>query len=78
MILKTFTRLVLADAVIAIPFGYLKMQSWLEDFAYQISLNNPLIWILPALFVAFIPWLTVGIQSTKSALENPIKALRSE
>lgn len=78
MILKTFTKLVLIGALIAIPIGYLVMQGWLEDFAYQISLNNPLIWILPALFVALIAWLTVGILSAKTAMANPIKALRSE
>jgi len=78
MILKTFTRLVLAGAVVAIPISYLLMKSWLKDYAYQINLNNPLIWILPALFVVLIAWLTVGFQSVKSALANPIKALRSE
>ncbi len=78
MILRTFTLLVLAGAVIAIPIGYLVMQGWLEDFAYQINLNNPLIWILPALFVAVIAWLTVGILSAKTAMANPIRALRSE
>ncbi len=78
MILKTFTLLVLAGAVIAIPVGYLVMQGWLADFAYQINLNNPLIWILPALAVAVIAWLTVGILSARTAMANPIKALRSE
>lgn len=78
MILKAFTQLVVAGAIIAIPVGYLVMQDWLQDFAYQINLNNPLIWILPALFVAGLAWLTVGFLSAKTAMANPIKALRSE
>ncbi len=78
MILKNFTQLVAAGAIIAIPVGYFVMEGWLQDFAYQISLNNPMIWILPALFVAMIAWLTVGFLSAKTAMSNPIKALRSE
>ncbi|MBO3697340.1 ABC transporter permease [Roseivirga sp. E12] len=78
MILKGFTILVGAGALIAIPVGYIVMGDWLQDFAYQISLNNPLIWILPALMVATIAWLTVGFLSAKTAMANPIKALRSE
>lgn len=78
MILRNFTILVIVGALVAIPVGYWIMQGWLADFAYQISLNNPLIWILPALAVAVIAWLTVGILSAKTAMANPIKALRSE
>lgn len=78
MVVKSFTILVLIGAVVAIPVGYLTMQTWLSDFAYQISLNNPLLWILPVLGVAAIAWLTVGYQSIRTATSNPIKALRSE
>ncbi len=78
MILKSFTQLVIAGAIIAIPVGYMVMEGWLEDFAYQINLNNPFIWILPALLVAAIAWLTVGFLSARTAMGNPVKALRSE
>ena len=78
MMINTFTQLVLIGAVIAIPVGYIVMGNWLEDFAYQINLNNPLIWVLPSLLVAVIAWLTVGTLSAKTATANPIKALRSE
>ncbi|MFY0592001.1 ABC transporter permease [Roseivirga sp.] len=78
MILKNFTQLVVLGAVIAIPVGYLVMEDWLREFAYQINLNNPMIWVIPALFVAVIAWVTVGFQSIRTASANPIKALRSE
>ncbi|OEK04656.1 ABC transporter permease [Roseivirga misakiensis] len=78
MILKSFTQLVVLGAIVAIPVGYMVMQDWLQEFAYQISLNNPLIWVIPALFVAIIAWLTVSFQSVRTATANPIKALRSE
>ena len=78
MVIRNFTFLVFIGAVIAIPTAYLVMKGWLADFAYQMNLNNPLIWLLPALFVAVIAWLTVGFQSVKTAMSNPVKALRSE
>lgn len=77
LILSDFTKLVAIGAVIAIPIGYFVMKDWLADFAYQLAIS-PLYLFLPALAVAVIAWLTVGFQSVKSALGNPIKALRSE
>lgn len=78
MVIRSFTLLVGIGAIVAIPVGYLLMKEWLASFAYQINLNNPLIWITPALFVAVIAWLTVAFQSVKTATSNPVKALRSE
>jgi putative ABC transport system permease protein len=50
---------------------------WLQDFAYQIELSW---WMFAAVgFVALmIAVLTVGLQSVKAALDNPVKSLRSE
>ncbi|MCE7995345.1 MAG: FtsX-like permease family protein [Roseivirga sp.] len=77
LILTDFTKLVAIGAVIAIPSGYFLMKEWLADFAYQLPVN-PFYLIAPALVVAIIAWLTVGFQSVKTALGNPVKALRSE
>lgn len=78
LVISDFTKLVLIGAVLAIPTSYWVMNGWLASFAYQININNPLIFILPALLIALIAWVTVGFQSVKTALANPIKALRSE
>lgn len=77
LILTDFTKLVAIGAVIAIPTGYYLMSEWLTDFAYQLTIS-PLLLIMPAIAVAIIAWLTVGFQSVKTALGNPVKALRSE
>ena len=78
MVIKQFTWLVLIGALIALPVGFLIMKDWLSAFAYQINLSNPLIWIIPVIGVSTIAWLTVGYQSVKTAMANPVKALRSE
>ncbi len=78
MVISNFTILVGLGALAAIPVGYLLMKEWLATFAYQLNLNNPLIWIIPVISVAIIAWLTVGFQSIRTATSNPINALRSE
>lgn len=78
MVIRQFTWLVLIGALIALPTGFMIMQDWLSAFAYQINLSNPLIWIIPVVGVSTIAWLTVGYQSIKTAMANPVKALRSE
>jgi putative ABC transport system permease protein len=53
------------------------MDKWLQDFAYRITIGW---WIFAvagtlAILVAF---LTVGFQSIKAALTNPVKSLKTE
>ena len=74
---KDFIKLVALACIIAFPFAWLLMNNWLEDFAYRIDLN----WWMFALagFIAlFITALTVGVQSIKAALANPVESLRTE
>ena len=71
------TRLVLISVVIAVPFAWFTMSSWLENFAYRIDLSW---WIfglagLTALVLAII---TVAYQSIRAALADPIVSLRYE
>ncbi|KYG72682.1 ABC transporter permease [Roseivirga echinicomitans] len=78
LVVSDFTKLVVIGAVISIPVGYWVMNDWLATFAYQININNPLLYLAPVIVVAIIAWLTVGFQSVKTATGNPVKALRSE
>ena len=72
-----FLKLVAAAFVIAFPVAYYLMQKWLAGFAFRIDIQW---WMfvaagLAALAVAFF---TVGFQSMKAALANPLKSLRNE
>jgi putative ABC transport system permease protein len=53
------------------------MHSWLQDYAYRISIQW---WVfaLGGLLALAIALLTVGIQAVRAALANPVKSLRSE
>ena len=77
LLTRDFLKLVLIALVIASPIAYWAMQKWLADFAYRIDMQW---WMfigagLAAMLIAF---LTVGLQSVRAALANPVKSLRSE
>lgn len=77
LLAKDFLRLVLIAIVIATPIAWYFMQRWLSDFAYRIDLQWWMFVAAGALAV-LIAFLTVGFQSVKAALANPVKSLRSE
>jgi putative ABC transport system permease protein len=74
---KEFIRLVLIASIIAIPIAYYAMNHWLTEFAYRISLA-PGIFISAFILAFLISLLTVGYQSIKAALANPVESLRYE
>ena len=74
---KEFTRLVVLGALVAAPVAYFLMQRWLEDFAYRIELSWTT-FALAGVAALLIAWLTVSYQSLRTALTDPVKALRYE
>jgi putative ABC transport system permease protein len=74
---KDFLQLVLVAIVIASPLAGWTMSRWLEGFAYRIDLAW---WMfgLAGVLAILVAGLTVGFQSIKAALLDPVKSLRSE
>ena len=77
LLAKDFLKLVVVAIVIASPVAYWGMNQWLADFAYRVDMQW---WMFAAAGGAAvaIAFLTVGFQSVKAALANPVKSLRSE
>lgn len=77
MLSGEFLSLVCIALVIATPVAWVGMRQWLQGFAYQVGIQW---WIFPAtgLLAVLVALLTVGFQSVKAALMNPVKSLRSE
>lgn len=74
---KNFFLLVTIAAVVAAPVAWLIMSGWLQNFAYRISISWWM-FVTGALGAVAIVGLTVGFQSIKAALANPVKSLRTE
>jgi putative ABC transport system permease protein len=77
LLAKDFLKLVIVSVVLASPVAYYFMQRWLADFAYRIDIHWWM-FVAAALAAASIAFLTVGFQSVRAALANPVKSLRSE
>ncbi|HRG07981.1 MAG TPA: ABC transporter permease, partial [Cyclobacteriaceae bacterium] len=74
---KSFTWRILAAFIIAIPIGWYAMDLWLQDFAYRIDIAW---WIfaLAGLSAFLLAGISIGYQSIKASLANPVDSLRSE
>ncbi len=77
LLTKEFTRWVIIANIIAWPVAYFGMSRWLESFAYRIDLQ---LWVFvtSAVIAFIIAVLTVGYQTVKAALANPVESLRYE
>ncbi|WP_339697312.1 ABC transporter permease [uncultured Roseivirga sp.] len=77
MLSTNFMKLIFLSVSIALPIAYFGAEKWLQTFAYQTDLAW-YIFVLPALLIIGIAFLTVVLQSIKVARRNPIEALRYE
>lgn len=74
---KEFMLLVLLGNLLVIPLVWYYGNEWLNDFAFHTSIN-PLIFLIAIVVTAIIAFLTVSIQTYKTAKMNPVNALRYE
>lgn len=77
MLSREYIRWILLSALIASPIAWFAMNKWLESFAYRIELG-PGVFIIAAIIALAIGLITVGWQALKSAVANPVEALRYE
>ncbi len=77
LLAKDYLKLVFIAFLIAVPFSYYFINDWLNDFAYRIELKW---WMftLSGVVAGLIAFATIGWQSAKAALNNPIDSLKME
>lgn len=69
--------LVLAGSIVASAAAYYAMDIWLSNFTYRVGLH-PLVFVVSAAVVILIAFLTIALQSFKTAQTNPAQTLRYE
>jgi len=77
MLSKDFLRLIFISLAIALPVSGWLMSSWLQGFAYRISLT-PYVFAIAGIAVILITLFTISFQAIKAAIVNPVKSLRTE
>ena len=77
LISRDFLGLVIIAVLISTPIAWFFMSKWLESFPYRISVQW---WMfaLVGLAALLIALLTVGVNTVKAAMQNPVKSLRTE
>lgn len=74
---KEFAILIGFAFLLAAPLSWWLMNQWLQNFTYRIEIN---VWvfILSLSITAIIALATVGYQSLRAAIMNPVRSLRTE
>ena len=74
---KEYAKLISVAFLLAAPVAWWAMNNWLQDYVYRITIGVG-VFAISLLATVGIAVLTVGIQSVRAALANPVKSLRSE
>ena len=74
---KNFLKLILLAMLIAFPVSWWLMNDWLQGFAYRIAIT-PFVFVAAGVSVLMITLITISVQSTKAAMANPVRSLRTE
>jgi putative ABC transport system permease protein len=74
---KNFVLLIAIAFVVITPVSYYLISSWLQNFAYRISIS-PMLFILGGFTALAIAVLTISYHTIKTARTNPVESLRQE
>jgi len=74
---RNFMLLIALSFVLVTPVTYYLLHTWLESFAYRVGIN-PLLFVLGGVIAMVIALGTISYHTLRSALANPVKALRYE
>lgn len=77
LISKDFILLIILAFIIAAPLAWMGMNKWLQHFAYATDISY-WIFICSGLVMLLLALLTIGVQTVKAALVNPVKSLKTE
>jgi len=76
-LLKENTIIVLISIVLSMPFYWVIISNWLQNFNYRITIN-PAIFLGSGIGLLLMSWITLGYLTFKTVRANPINALKEE
>ncbi|HRK54072.1 MAG TPA: ABC transporter permease [Cyclobacteriaceae bacterium] len=77
MLCGDFTNLVIVSLLFGFPVSWYLIREYLSGYAFHAEVNWG-IYILTSIAMLFVVLLSVGYQSAKAALSNPVDSLRNE
>jgi putative ABC transport system permease protein len=77
LLTSRFVKLVMLSFIFGVPLAYYFINLWLETFVYHIEVNA-LFFVIPAVLIVALTLITVGIESLRASLANPVDSIRNE
>jgi putative ABC transport system permease protein len=77
MLSRKILLLVLVGAVVACLIAYYAIEEWLAGFSYRVGIN-PVVFILSTFVALAVAFITVALQSYRTAQANPALMMRYE
>ena len=77
MLCRRYTLILVVCFAIAAPAGYIIGTRWLQSFAVKTQIS-PLLFVAAFVLIAVITFVTVALQSWKTANANPVESIRTE
>ncbi len=74
---KEFVKLILIAFVLAAPLAWYSINWWLNTYTYKVEIGI-IVYLLAGVAAFVVAWLTMGFQSMKAAMANPVDSLKSE
>lgn len=73
----SFLKMVFVAACIGVPMAYYLMNRWLMGFEFRTTLSMSIV-LASVVGTTMIAFLTISVQAYKSAMANPVEALKYE
>ena len=74
---KEFGKLIFIAFLIATPLGWYGVNQWLESYAYKTEIGLS-VYLTAGILAFVIAFATMGYQSIKAAIANPVQSLKNE
>ena len=77
LITKDFLKLVFIAILLATPLSWYATDQWLQEYEYRTVIP---FWVFAAAgaMAVMVAIFTIGLQSVKAALANPVRTLKTE
>jgi ABC-type antimicrobial peptide transport system permease subunit len=77
MLCSDFTNLALISLLVSFPVSWYLIREYLAGYTFHTEISSG-VYILTAIVMLFLALLSVGYQSAKAAISNPVDSLRNE
>jgi putative ABC transport system permease protein len=77
LFMKEFVSVILIASVISCPVAYILMNTWLNCYTYRVAITvQP--FFTATILLGLITALLITVQTFKTAMDNPVKSLKTE